>query len=140
MTEEEQVNIKELPEERKRHNLFGVASLGAATAIKELIASGELKGTVRFYGTPAEEKYFGKLWMVRAGLFDDVDVMMDWHPSAETKANVQSTLALVDFMVEFTGQAAHASGDPWNGRSASDALEFAPQDTGTGGALPKSKI
>ncbi len=106
------------------HNLFGVASLGAATVIKELIEDGELKGTVRFYGTPAEEKYFGKLWMVRAGLFDDVDVMMDWHPSASTKAAVQSSLALVDFMVEFTGQAAHASSDPWNGRSASDALEL----------------
>ncbi len=106
------------------HNLFGVASLGSATAIKELIESGDLEGTVRFYGTPAEEKFFGKLWMVREGLFDDVDIMMDWHPSAETKANVQSSLALVDFMVEFTGQAAHASSDPWNGRSASDALEL----------------
>jgi aminobenzoyl-glutamate utilization protein B len=106
------------------HNLFGVASLGAAVAIKELIADGKLKGTVRFYGTPAEEKFFGKLWMIRAGLFDDVDVVMDWHPSDETKANVQSTLALVDFMVEFYGQAAHASGDPWNGRSAGDALEL----------------
>ena len=106
------------------HNLFGVASLGAAVAIKELIASGDLKGTVRFYGTPAEEKFFGKLWMIRAGLFDDVDAVMDWHPSAETKANVQSSLALVDFMVEFYGQAAHASGDPWNGRSAGDALEL----------------
>lgn len=106
------------------HNLFGTASLGAATAIKELIESGKLKGTIRFYATPAEEKFFGKLWMIRAGLFDDVDVMMDWHPSAETKADVQSSLALVDFMVEFYGQAAHASGDPWNGRSASDALEL----------------
>lgn len=106
------------------HNLFGVASLGAATVIKELIESGDISGTVRFYGTPAEEKYFGKLWMVREGLFDDVDVMMDWHPSASTKAAVQSSLALVDFMVEFTGQAAHASADPWNGRSASDALEL----------------
>ncbi len=106
------------------HNLFGVASLGAATAIKDLIENGELQGTVRFYGTPAEEKYFGKLWMIREGLFEDVDAVMDWHPSAETKANVQSSLALVDFMVEFTGQAAHASGDPWNGRSASDALEL----------------
>lgn len=106
------------------HNLFGTASLGAATAIKELIAEGKLKGTVRFYATPAEEKYFGKLWMIRAGLFDDLDAIMDWHPSAETKAAVQSSLALVDFMVEFTGQAAHASGDPWNGRSASDALEL----------------
>lgn len=106
------------------HNLFGVASLAAATTIKELIQSGELEGTIRFYGTPAEEKFFGKLWMVRAGLFDDVDVVMDWHPSAETSANVQSSLALVDFLVEFTGQAAHASADPWNGRSASDALEL----------------
>ncbi len=106
------------------HNLFGVASLGAATAIKDLIAQGKLKGTVRFYGTPAEEKYFGKLWMIRAGLFDDVDVCMDWHPGDETKAAVQRGLALVDFMVEFTGQAAHASADPWNGRSASDALEL----------------
>jgi len=106
------------------HNLFGVASLGAATAIKELIEAGQLKGTIRFYGTPAEEKFFGKLWMIRAGLFDDVDVVMDWHPSAETKADVQSSLALVDFMVEFYGQAAHASGDPWNGRSAGDALEL----------------
>ncbi len=106
------------------HNVFGVASLAAAIAIKEQIEAGELKGTVRFYGTPAEERFFGKLWMIRAGLFDDVDVMMDWHPGDELKANVQSSLALVDFMVEFTGQSAHAAADPWNGRSASDALEL----------------
>jgi aminobenzoyl-glutamate utilization protein B len=106
------------------HNLFGVASLGAATAIKGMIERGELKGTIRFYGTPAEEKYFGKLWMIRAGAFDDVDVVLDWHPSNETKTAVQKGLALVDFMVEYYGQAAHASSDPWNGRSASDALEL----------------
>jgi aminobenzoyl-glutamate utilization protein B len=62
--------------------------------------------------------------MIRAGLFKDVDVVMDWHPGAETKAAVQTGLALVDFTVEFKGQAAHASADPWNGRSASDALEL----------------
>lgn len=106
------------------HNLFGTASLGAAISIKEMIEQGKLKGTIKFYGTPAEEKFFGKLWMVRAGLFDGVDVVMDWHPGAETKAAVQTGLALVDFIVEFNGQAAHASGDPWNGRSASDALEL----------------
>jgi aminobenzoyl-glutamate utilization protein B len=94
------------------HNLFGVASLGAASAIKDLISSGQLKGTIRFYGTPAEEKYFGKLWMIRAGLMDDLDIMMDWHPADETKTEVQKGLALVDFLVEFNGQAAHASGDP----------------------------
>ena len=106
------------------HNLFGTASLGAAIAVKKLIEEGKLQGTVKFFGTPAEEKFFGKLWMVREGLFNDVDVCLDWHPAAVTKADVQSSLALVDFIVEFNGQAAHASGDPWNGRSASDALEL----------------
>lgn len=106
------------------HNLFGAGSLGAAVAIKELIAKGELSGTIRFYGTPAEEKYFGKLYMARAGMFDDLDVCLDWHPSSRIEADVQSSLALVDFVVEFRGQAAHAAGDPWNGRSASDAMEL----------------
>ena len=106
------------------HNLFGTASLGTAIAVKELIESGKLKGTVKFFGTPSEEKFFGKIWMVREGLWDDVDVNLSWHPSAKTKADVQSSLALVDFKVEFFGQAAHASADPWNGRSASDALEL----------------
>ena len=106
------------------HNLFGAGSLGAAIAVKELIAEGKLKGTVKFFGTPSEEKYFGKIWMVRAGLWDDVDVNLSWHPASSTKADVQSSLALVDFKVEFFGQAAHASSDPWNGRSASDALEL----------------
>jgi len=106
------------------HNLFGAASLGAAIAIKELMELGKIKGTVKFFGTPSEEKYFGKIWMVREGLWNDVDVNISWHPSAETKADTQSSLALIDFKVEFFGQAAHASADPWNGRSASDALEL----------------
>ena len=106
------------------HNLFGTASLGAAVAIKNLIAEGKLKGTIKFFGTPAEEKFFGKLWMARAGLFDDLDACVDWHPADHTEADVQSSLALVDFRVEFFGQTAHASADPWNGRSASDALEL----------------
>ncbi|MEE9364479.1 MAG: amidohydrolase [Cellulophaga sp.] len=106
------------------HNLFGAGALGSAIAVKELIASGKIKGTIKFFGTPSEEKFFGKIWMVNAGLWDDVDVNISWHPSADTKAGVQSSLALVDFKVEFYGQAAHASMDPWNGRSASDALEL----------------
>ena len=106
------------------HNMFGAGSLGAAIAIKELIESGQISGTVKFFGTPSEEKYFGKIWMVRAGLWDDVDVNISWHPSASIEADVQSSLALIDFKIEFFGQAAHASGDPWNGRSASDALEL----------------
>ena len=106
------------------HNLFGTASLGSAIAVKELMEAGKLKGTIKFLGTPSEEKYFAKIWMVREGLWDDVDVNLSWHPSSDTKADVQSSLALVDFKVEFYGQAAHASADPWNGRSASDALEL----------------
>jgi len=106
------------------HNLFGAGSLGAAIAVKELIEAGKIKGTVKFMGTPSEEKFFGKIWMVRDGLWNDVDVNVSWHPSAATKAGVQSSLALIDFKIEFFGQAAHASADPWNGRSASDALEL----------------
>lgn len=106
------------------HNLFGAASLGAAIAIKELMEAEKIKGTVKFLGTPAEEKYFAKVWMVKAGLWDDVDVNVSWHPSSGIEADVQSGLSLIDFIVEFHGQAAHASGDPWNGRSASDALEL----------------
>lgn len=106
------------------HNMFGAASLGAAIAIKEQIEAGKISGTVKFMGTPSEEKYFGKIWMVRDGIWDGVDVNISWHPSASTKADVQSSLALVDFKIEFFGQAAHASADPWNGRSASDALEL----------------
>ena len=106
------------------HNLFGAASLGAAIAIKEQIEAGKLKGTVKFLGTPAEEKFFAKVWMVEAGLWDDVDANISWHPGANIEADVQSSLSLIDFIVEFYGQAAHASADPWNGRSASDALEL----------------
>lgn len=106
------------------HNLFGVGSLGAAIAVKELMEAGKLTGTIRYYGTPAEEKYFGKLFMARSGLFDDLDACLDWHPGAEISSNVQSSQALIDFIVEFRGQAAHAAADPWNGRSALDGLEF----------------
>ncbi len=106
------------------HNLFGAASLGAAVAIKELIAAGKLKGTIRFYGTPAEESVGGKVYMARDGLFNDLDVCLAWHPSDEIRADTQSTQAIVDFAVEFKGKAAHAAFDPWNGRSAADGLEL----------------
>jgi aminobenzoyl-glutamate utilization protein B len=106
------------------HNLFGAASLGAAVAIKELIAAGKLQGTIRFYGTPAEEAVGGKIYMARDGLFRDLDVAIAWHPAAETRADVDSSQALIDFIVEFKGKAAHAAYDPWNGRSAQDGAEL----------------
>ena len=105
------------------HNLFGVASLGAAAALKDLVASGKLKGTIRFYGTPAEESVGGKVYMAREGLFRDVDVMLVWHPEFKTVADVRSTQAIIDFVVEFRGRTAHAAADPWNARSAADGAE-----------------
>jgi aminobenzoyl-glutamate utilization protein B len=106
------------------HNLFGAASLGAAVAIKEMIAVGKLKGTIRFYGTPAEEAVGGKIYMARDGLFKDLDVCLAWHPGDKITADVESSQAIVDFIVEFNGKAAHAAADPWNGRSAVAAMEF----------------
>lgn len=105
------------------HNMFGAASLGAAIAIKEQIESGKLKGTVRFYGTPAEEAVGGKTYMVRDGLFNDLDVVLAWHPGDKTQVDTTSSQAMVDLIVEFHGKAAHAAADPWNGRSAVDAVE-----------------
>ncbi len=106
------------------HNLFGVGSLGAATAIRELIESGLLTGTVRYYGTPAEESIGGKIYMAREGLFDDLDIALSWHPSSENKMDTSSSKAMVETLVDFTGSSAHASFDPWNGRSALDGLEL----------------
>ena len=106
------------------HNMFGPGSLGAAIAIKELMAAGKLKGTIRFYGTPAEEDGSGKVYMARAGLFNDLDVCLDWHPDYENKANMQSSQAVTDWTVEFTGKSSHAAADPWNGKSALDGAEL----------------
>ena len=76
------------------HNLFGAGSLGAAIAVKELIEKGRLKGTIRFYGTPAEEKYFGKLWLAREGYFDDLDACLDWHPNHQNNLLWPSSILL----------------------------------------------
>jgi aminobenzoyl-glutamate utilization protein B len=106
------------------HNLFGVGSLAAAMAVKDLIEAGKVKGTIRYFGTPAEEAVGGKIYMLRDGVMDGVDVMLSWHPSDEVKADTTSSQALIDIDVEFHGKAAHAAFDPWNGRSAVDAAEI----------------
>jgi len=106
------------------HNLLGAASLGAAAAIRDLIAAGRFEGTIRYYGAPAEESVGGKLYMIRAGLFRDVDIALTWHPGDETRVDTSSSQAMVDMRIEFTGRTAHAAFDPWNGRSAVDALEL----------------
>jgi aminobenzoyl-glutamate utilization protein B len=106
------------------HNLLGTGALGAALAVKDLMAAGKLKGTIRFYGTPAEEAVGGKVYMARAGLFNDLDVCLTWHPDEKTRVAVDGSQAIVEFFVEFYGKTAHAASDPWDGRSAVAALEF----------------
>ena len=104
------------------HNLFGVASMAAAIAVKQQLEARKLPGTVRFYGTPAEEGGNGKVYMVRAGLFDDVDVALHWHPSDRNVASRTSTLAVISAKFRFKGAAAHAASAPDKGRSALDAV------------------
>jgi aminobenzoyl-glutamate utilization protein B len=103
------------------HNLYGVATLGAALALDAAVAESGLPGTVRYYGCPAEETLTGKTFMARDGVFDDLDAALTWHPSSVNSvwANA-SSLAMVSFRVHFHGVAAHGAGDPHNGRSALD--------------------
>jgi aminobenzoyl-glutamate utilization protein B len=104
------------------HHLFGVASLSAAIAIAEQIKSGQLKGTIRFYMCPAEEGGAAKVFMTRAGLFDDCDTVLHWHPSASNAAGDASCLARIAAKFRFHGTAAHAAAAPEKGRSSLDAL------------------
>lgn len=106
------------------HNLFGAGSLGAALALKEVMEKFSLPGTLKLYGCPAEEDIGGKLYMARAGLFDDLDACLAWHPSYETSVDVDSGQAVDDLQVEFFGKTAHAAFDPWMGISALDAVEM----------------
>lgn len=105
------------------HNLFGAASAQAAIALAHWLKSNNKPGTVRFYGTPAEEGGSGKVYMVRAGLFDDVDVAMHWHPGDNNSANSRTTLANRSAKFRFTGVSAHAAGAPDKARSALDGVE-----------------
>lgn len=104
------------------HHLFGVASLSAALAVGEQIKGGKLKGTVRFYMCPAEEGGSAKVFMTRAGLFDDCDTVLHWHPGSRNAAGDATCLARIAVKFRFHGTPAHASGSPEKGRSALDAL------------------
>lgn len=105
------------------HHLFGVASAAAAIAVKDWLTANKRAGTVRFYGTPAEEGGSGKVYMVREGLFNDVDVVLNWHPGAANGAGYGSSLANKTGKFRFYGQASHAAAAPERGRSALDAVE-----------------
>jgi len=105
------------------HHLFGTASSAAAIAVKDWLIANKKQGTIRFYGTPAEEGGSGKVYMVREGLFKDVDVVFHWHPGAQNNASAGSSLANKTGKFRFYGIAAHAAASPERGRSALDGVE-----------------
>ncbi len=105
------------------HHLFGVASAAAAIAAKNWLLKSKTRGTIKYFGTPAEEGGSGKVYMVRAGLFDGMDAVLHWHPSGINGANPATTLANKTGKFRFYGVSAHASGAPERGRSALDGVE-----------------
>ncbi len=106
------------------HNLFGVATASAAIALKEVMQKHGLKGTVKFFGSPAEETIVGKVYMAKAGLFDGLDICFDYHPGNENAVSLETSSANNNFEVTFHGRTAHSAGDPWEGRSALDGVEL----------------
>lgn len=119
----EQPIVKGQPGHGCGHHLFGVASAAAAIAAKEWLVTTGHQGTIRYYGTPAEEGGGGKTYFVKAGLFDDADAVLHWHPSSGNGANAESSLANKSAKFRFYGKAAHAAGAPHLGRSALDGVE-----------------
>lgn len=105
------------------HHLFGTGSAAAAIALKEWMIKEKIKGTLRVYGTPAEEGGGGKVFMVRAGFLDDVDAVLTWHPASRNDASAESSLAIISAKFTFKGISAHAAMAPWRGRSALDGVE-----------------
>jgi aminobenzoyl-glutamate utilization protein B len=105
------------------HHLFGTASVAAGIELKKLIETKKLNGTIRVFGTPAEEGGSGKVYMVREGLFNDVDAVIHWHPADRNSITMTSALANKSAKFRFYGVSAHASASPEKGRSALDAVE-----------------
>src|SRR5947207_12401154 len=106
------------------HNLLGSAALLAATAVKNYLAEAGIKGRVRYFGCPAEEGGAAKTFMVRAGRFEDVDIVITWHPGAMNRVDDALSLAGARIDYTFRGRASHAAASPHLGRSALDAVEL----------------
>ena len=106
------------------HNLLGAGALGAAVAVKDYMQAHGLKGTIRYYGCPGEEFGSGKMFMARAGLFDDLDAAFTWHGGAYNAITADHSLANLCAYFKFKGRTSHAAGSPHLGRSALDACEL----------------
>ncbi|WP_111671391.1 amidohydrolase [Algoriphagus litoralis] len=105
------------------HHLFGAASVASGIAVMDWMKENKIQGTLRVYGTPAEEGGGGKVYIARAGLIEDVDVMMHWHPGSQNAAGATSSLANISTKFRFYGEASHAAAAPERGKSALDAVE-----------------
>lgn len=105
------------------HHLFGTGSVAAGIAVKQFMEAHGLQGTLRVYGTPAEEGGGGKVYMVRAGLFEDVDAVLHWHPGDRNSASAASSLSNKSAKFRFYGKPSHAAASPDRGRSALDGVE-----------------
>ena len=105
------------------HNLLGVGCTAAAIAVKDWLIENGQPGTIRVYGCPAEEHGNGKLYLAQAGLFDDLDAAITWHPMSNNGTNSFQTIAMHHMTFKFHGKSAHAGASPWKGRSALDAVE-----------------
>jgi aminobenzoyl-glutamate utilization protein B len=105
------------------HHLFGTASVAAAVELKKLMEQGKMTGTIKLFGCPAEEGGSGKVYMVREGLFNDVDAVIHWHPSSTNSTAIGSSLADITVKFRFHGLSAHAAAAPDKGRSALDGVE-----------------
>ncbi len=106
------------------HNIYGAGAVAAAIALKVAMEEHKIPGTIKVYGCPAEETLVGKIWMVKHGLFDGVDVVLAHHPGSANTAGTGSSNAMNSFKVHFYGRTAHSAGDPENGISALDAVEL----------------
>ncbi|MFS4449209.1 amidohydrolase [Maribacter sp. 2307UL18-2] len=115
--------IEGAPGQACGHHLFGTGSMAAAIAIKDWLNDSGKSGTIRFYGTPAEEGGSGKVYMVRAGLFDDIDAIVSWHPGDANASNPSTNLATISGKFRFKGNSSHAAAAPELGRSALDGVE-----------------
>jgi len=105
------------------HHIFGTASVAAGIELKKLIEQKKISGTIKVFGCPAEEGGSGKVYMVRAGLFNDVDIVIHWHPASENQVTMTSALANKSAKFRFYGLSAHAAAAPDKGRSALDGVE-----------------
>ncbi len=106
------------------HNLLGTACLASAVVLKDWLESTGQPGTVRYYGCPAEETITGKVFMARAGVYDDLDAAITWHPNWINSVSKGSSLAVDNLKFRFRGRTAHAAAAPEQGRSALDAVEL----------------